>query len=317
MNATKWVTLTGFIQYLGKSGKCTVDETESKSIYCSVPNKKYENFNLYHHWYITEGWYITWIDRDPETIARQEASQKAEKLKKDDEERNADFILKQVALDKKRKEGMPGLDEHRAEFTDLVRTSEDQKIKLGLNLSSSQSLLATQSSNLGNSSKVFKPPKMSGDDIKSEKKSSSTKRKSSSNLSQIMQEEIAEKKNAKKSEEASWLMTGIHVKVITKSLGDKYYKQKGYIKSLVDDYTAVVVITSSGSKVKLDQSHLETVIPAIGRHVMVLSGKHRGKEGVLLELNVKDFSANIELTQNGNQVTLFYEQFSKKYDSSK
>ena len=32
MNATKWVTLTGFIQYLGKSGKCTVDETESKSI---------------------------------------------------------------------------------------------------------------------------------------------------------------------------------------------------------------------------------------------------------------------------------------------
>ena len=31
MNATKWVTLTGFIQYLGKSGKCTVDETESKS----------------------------------------------------------------------------------------------------------------------------------------------------------------------------------------------------------------------------------------------------------------------------------------------
>jgi len=288
MNATKWVTLTGFIQYLGKSGKCTVDETE-------------------------KGWYITWIDRDPETIARQEASQKAEKLKKDDEERNADFILKQVALDRKRKEGT--LDD-RTEFTDLVRTSEDQKIKLGLNLSASQTLLATQPPNLGSSSKVFKSSKKS-EDNKSERKekhSSSTKRKSSSNLSQIMAQEIAEKKS-KKSEEASWLMTGIHVKIITKSLGDKYYKQKGYVKSLVDDYTAVVVVASSGSKVKLDQSHLETVIPAIGRHVMVLSGKHRGKEGVLLELNVKDFSANIELTQNGNQVTLFYEQFSKKYDS--
>eukprot|EP00093_Oithona_nana_P003497 03497.XXX_48015_49514_1 [CDS] Oithona nana genome sequencing. len=287
MNATKWVTLTGFIQYLGKSGKCTVDETE-------------------------KGWYITWIDRDPETIARQEASQKAEKLKKDDEERNADFILKQVALDRKRKEGT--LDD-RTEFTDLVRTSEDQKIKLGLNLSASQTLLVTQPPNLGSSSKVFKSSKKSDDNQseRKEKHSSSTKRKSSSNLSQIMAQEIAEKKS-KKSEEASWLMTGIHVKVITKSLGDKYYKQKGYVKSLVDDYTAVVVVASSGSKVKLDQSHLETVIPAIGRHVMVLSGKHRGKEGVLLELNVKDFSANIELTQNGNQVTLFYEQFSKKYD---
>ena len=221
--------------------------------------------------------------------------------------------MKQVALDRKRKEGT--LDD-RTEFTDLVRTSEDQKIKLGLNLSASQTLLATQPPNLGSSSKVFKSSKKS-EDNKSERKekhSSSTKRKSSSNLSQIMAQEIAEKKS-KKSEEASWLMTGIHVKIITKSLGDKYYKQKGYVKSLVDDYTAVVVVASSGSKVKLDQSHLETVIPAIGRHVMVLSGKHRGKEGVLLELNVKDFSANIELTQNGNQVTLFYEQFSKKYDS--
>eukprot|EP01114_Cavostelium_apophysatum_P020586 TRINITY_DN6945_c0_g1_i2.p1 TRINITY_DN6945_c0_g1~~TRINITY_DN6945_c0_g1_i2.p1 ORF type:complete len:137 (+),score=22.60 TRINITY_DN6945_c0_g1_i2:93-503(+) len=27
MNATKWVTLTGFVVYLGKSGKCKVDET--------------------------------------------------------------------------------------------------------------------------------------------------------------------------------------------------------------------------------------------------------------------------------------------------
>ena len=309
MNATKWVTLTGFIQYLGKSGKCTVDETESKS---SSKVRMYFFFLNQATFCITEGWYITWIDRDPETIARQEASQKAEKLKKDDEERNADFILKQVALDRKRKEGT--LDD-RTEFTDLVRTSEDQKIKLGLNLSASQTLLVTQPPNLGSSSKVFKSSKKSDDNQseRKEKHSSSTKRKSSSNLSQIMAQEIAEKKS-KKSEEASWLMTGIHVKVITKSLGDKYYKQKGYIKSLVDDYTAVVVVASSGSKVKLDQSHLETVIPAIGRHVMVLSGKHRGKEGVLLELNVKDFSANIELTQNGNQVTLFYEQFSKKYD---
>lgn len=45
MNSTRWETLTGFVKYLGRTGKCTVDETE-------------------------EGWFITWIDRDPETIAR-------------------------------------------------------------------------------------------------------------------------------------------------------------------------------------------------------------------------------------------------------
>ena len=108
-------------------------------------------------------------------------------------------------------------------------------------------------------------------------------------------------------------MTGILVKIVTKSLGDNYYKQKGYVKTVVDDYTAVVVISSSGSKVKLDQRHLETVIPAIGRQVMVISGKYRGKEGVLKSLMVEDFSASIELL-NGKIVTLQYEQFSKKHD---
>ena len=282
MNATKWVTLTGFIQYLGKSGKCTVDETE-------------------------KGWYITWIDRDPETIARQEASQKAEKLKKDDEEKNADFILKQVALDRKRKEGT--IEDRQPEYTELVRTSEDQKITLGLNLASSQTSSATQPPNLSNSSKVFKQSSKKSD--KSERTESSTKRKAaSSNLSQIMEQELAEKSKKK---ESSWLMTGILVKIVTKSLGDNYYKQKGYVKTVVDDYTAVVVISSSGSKVKLDQRHLETVIPAIGRQVMVISGKYRGKEGVLKSLMVEDFSASIELL-NGKIVTLQYEQFSKKHD---
>ena len=53
MNSTKWLTLTEFVQHLGKSGKCVVDQTE-------------------------KGWYVTWIDRDPETIARQEALEKKE-----------------------------------------------------------------------------------------------------------------------------------------------------------------------------------------------------------------------------------------------
>ena len=40
--------------------------------------------------------YITWIDRDPETIARQEALKKRDKMSKDDEERMAEFIRSQV-----------------------------------------------------------------------------------------------------------------------------------------------------------------------------------------------------------------------------
>ena len=40
MNATVWETLTDFIMYLGRTGKCEVDETE-------------------------KGWFLTYIDRDP------------------------------------------------------------------------------------------------------------------------------------------------------------------------------------------------------------------------------------------------------------
>ena len=43
-----------------------------------------------------KGWYITWIDRDPETLARQEALAKRDKMAKDDDERMADFVSKQV-----------------------------------------------------------------------------------------------------------------------------------------------------------------------------------------------------------------------------
>ena len=44
------------VQYLGRKGRCVVDETE-------------------------KGWYIQWIDRDPAAIARQE--QLAQKIQSD------------------------------------------------------------------------------------------------------------------------------------------------------------------------------------------------------------------------------------------
>ncbi|KAL3795157.1 hypothetical protein HJC23_007385 [Cyclotella cryptica] len=51
MNSTKWATLTDFVQYLGRRGICVVEETE-------------------------RGWYVTYIERDPALLARQEALRK-------------------------------------------------------------------------------------------------------------------------------------------------------------------------------------------------------------------------------------------------
>ncbi len=92
MNATRWVTLSGFVRYLSSSGKCKVDETE-------------------------KGWYITWIDRDPETVARQEALAKRDKMAKDDDERMADFVAKQV---QRQRETLSENSDSKSQFTGRI-----------------------------------------------------------------------------------------------------------------------------------------------------------------------------------------------------
>lgn len=60
-----------------------------------------------------------------------------------------------------------------------------------------------------------------------------------------------------------WLVEGIVVKVIAKCLGDRYCRKKGVVTGVLDKYVATVTMLDSGHKLKLDQAHLETLIPAI------------------------------------------------------
>ena len=54
------------------------------------------------------------------------------------------------------------------------------------------------------------------------------------------------------------------MKVVHKKLGERYYRCKGVVEEVKDLYTATVRMIDSGDKLKIDQAHLETVIPAIG-----------------------------------------------------
>ena len=45
----------------------------------------------------------------------------------------------------------------------------------------------------------------------------------------------------------------------------------------------------------MDQNDLETVLPAIGKQVLVLNGAYRGETAVLEDINEKDFSANVSI----------------------
>ncbi|XP_058046838.1 DNA/RNA-binding protein KIN17 [Ahaetulla prasina] len=286
MNATQWETLTDFTKWLGREGLCKVDETP-------------------------KGWYIQYIDRDPETIRRQQEQEKKKKQDLDDEEKTARFIEQQV------RRGLKGKDQEEPVFTELNRENEEEKVIFNLNKGASTSAAAAQQpkgSLLGAS--MLKPSgtllPVKRKEIPPTSKEIKEKKKKKSALDEIIEFEEEKKKSARTD---YWLQPEIVVKIITKKLGEKYYKRKAIVKEVIDKYTAVVKLTNSGDKLKLDQTHLETVIPAPGKKVLILNGGYRGNEATLLGINEKSFSAMILIESGalkGRQVNgVPYEDISK------
>ncbi|NXD22306.1 KIN17 protein, partial [Spelaeornis formosus] len=262
MNATQWETLTDFTKWLGREGLCKVDETP-------------------------KGWYIQYIDRDPETIRRQQEQERKKKQDLDDEEKTAKFIEQQV------RRGLEG--------KELVR-----KMELCVNLQL-KAPCVTFNLNKGASTSVAAPPKTSSvlgqnalkmveGAVKRKETAHSSgqlkEKKKKSALDEIMELEEEKKRTSRRD---YWLHPEIIVKIVTKKLGEKYHKKKAVVKEVIDKYTAVVKVIDSGDKLKLDQTHLETVIPAPGKKVMVLNGGYRGNEGILESINEKRFSVTITI----------------------
>uniref|UniRef100_A0A6I8PLV6 DNA/RNA-binding protein KIN17 n=1 Tax=Xenopus tropicalis TaxID=8364 RepID=A0A6I8PLV6_XENTR len=238
MNATQWETLTDFTKWLGRAGYCKVDETP-------------------------KGWYIQYIDRDPETIRKQQEQEKKKKQDLDDEERTAKFIEEQV------KKGL--------EVTEQV-------FAFNLNKGASTSGTATTKSSSLVSNALKSAAVMGSVKRKDTSQVQPKEKKKKSALDEIMEVRLC-----------LFYLKEIVVKIVTKKLGEKYYKKKAVVKEVIDRYTAVVKLVDSGDKLKLDQTHLETVIPAPGKRVFVLNGGYKGNFGILDCINEKSFSATIEI----------------------
>uniref|UniRef100_A0A0V0GAD9 DNA/RNA-binding protein Kin17 WH-like domain-containing protein n=1 Tax=Triatoma dimidiata TaxID=72491 RepID=A0A0V0GAD9_TRIDM len=277
MNSTQWETLTDFVKWLGREGKCVVDETE-------------------------KGWFVTFIDRDPETIRLQEAMAKKDKMDKDDNERMMEFLDKQIARGKKSsknvRESIP---------TDLKRPDEE-KIVLNLPIKKTETTkIEAQPSPLLNFKKPLPPVKHNGISKKEERKKTA--------LDEIMEEEEERRKKLKRRE--NWLNEGIVVKVITDSLGEKYVNKKGVVEKVTEKFIALIRMIDTNHKLKLDQAHLETVIPAIGRKVKILNGGYGGLIAELIEINTKKFCGSLKISSgplSGKVIDIPYEDFSKLSD---
>jgi len=284
MNSTCWVTLTSFVKHLGRSGKCVIDETE-------------------------KGWYVTWVVKDQDVLDKEAALAKKNKLAMDYDERQREYIAAQIEKAKEQST----LDEEEFEATDLLK-AEDEQLKLDMKF---KTLSKVQESSKVEVKNVFKSVSSDPKPTEKDKSKDDIKRKQSA-LEEIMEQERKKKKveeGQKVKKERCWVRPKIVVKIITKSLGDKYYKKKGYIKEVIDDFAALVVMNDTGTKIKLDQAHLETVVPQEGREVVILWGEFQGETAILKSIDTDKFCASLRLNSGkytGDKVKLPYEQFSKK-----
>ncbi|NXX25036.1 KIN17 protein, partial [Nicator chloris] len=281
MNATQWETLTDFTKWLGREGLCKVDETP-------------------------KGWYIQFIDRDPDTIRRQQEQERKKKQDLDDEEKTAKFIEQQV------RRGLKGKELEMPVYTELNRENKEEKVTFNLNKGASTAVTASSKTNVLGQNAL----KMVEGAVKRKEAAHSSgqpkEKKKKSALDEIMELEEERKRTSRRD---YWLQPEIIVKIVTKKLGEKYHKKKAVVMEVIDKYAAVVRVIDSGDKLKLDQTHLETVIPAPGKKVMVLNGGYRRSEGILESINEKRFSVTITIDSGplkGRRVEdIHYEDVSK------
>ena len=331
MNATKWATLTDFVKYLGKTGKCVVDETE-------------------------RGWYVQFIENDASILARKEAQERRAEAEK------AAEIAQAEQMERQRIEAAKALDRAggtvHSEATSLERSEEDPAIKVALNTGvvSKKRKKPTGVAKAGffdeeddDDEKEDEEPKAAQPNLPQpkvpalfekkvekrpvevdEKQSASSKRskhedyKDNSSNDRKGNDRSDGSKDDDKQEEP-WLKRDIIVRIISKKLADgKYFKRKAVVDHVVKDnkYVAEVEVLDSdphardgGDILRLDQKDLETVIPKEGKKARILKGKYRGRKVKVLSLDKKKYRATVKVLDGDDEGKVLdkidYDAFSK------
>ncbi|SBT80267.1 DNA/RNA-binding protein KIN17, putative [Plasmodium malariae] len=300
MNATVWVTLTDFVLYLGKTGKCKIEQTE-------------------------RGWYLEYIDR--EKIEREKAYEERKKIEYSYEELKEKKINE--AIEEAKKKG---------NFIESEYTGMDKKNDEKIVISSIKSFSTNSSKMPKPNVNIFlkEALKRSGKEKeKDEKNENKEKLNTSKNEQRIENAEALKKgtlkkrpltsldllileneekkkikgaisklknendnnvgtsekyyaKNDQKTEDDKndiWISKNIIVKIIDKK--HKYYNNKGVIVSIFasEDNKCEIQISNYAKKtVYAYQKQLQTVIPKIGRRILILRGKYKGHKGELKKI---------------------------------
>ncbi|MBA7573361.1 hypothetical protein ES708_15157 [subsurface metagenome] len=250
MNSTEWATLTEFVKYLGRTGKCKVEETP-------------------------KGWFITYIDRESETIFKEKLKNKRLKSDLVEEEKQERTIMKQI---ERAEQLIPMSANESAAMSETLPLNPGPSGKVAFSLGSSSKPVVTET--VDRPKPVFEEFEGEKNNSKTKSGFNPTKSGGRSALDDLMKEQ--EKAKERSNRKDYWLCEGIIVKVMSKGLADKgYYKQKGTVKKVIDKYVGEIEMLDSKHVLRVDQEELETVIPQIGGLVRIVNGAYRGSNARL------------------------------------
>jgi len=323
MNSTIWVTLSNFVQYLGRTNQCSIDKTP-------------------------KGWYITYIDNSPEAQLREKERMEKVKIELSEEDKHAMLLKKQVEEGK----ALGGYQE--SEFTEMQREEGDAPVAFAMGGGSSSSNAAPSVTSSG----MCGAARATGNAAKRERSGGSGERnaledafmahsgtagsgrKTSPGASSkaggdakvsVMEkvrleheadkrrklglDEPASEPSSPSENTEAWLSAGMVVKVMHKDLaGGKYYRKKGKVEKVHDRFTADVRMNDDNALVRLDQEMMETVIPQVGKGVRIVKGSHKGSRAVMKAVDMEGFCVTVTLEDGNEMAGLGYDEVCKVDD---
>ncbi|GAB4819464.1 hypothetical protein N2152v2_006510 [Parachlorella kessleri] len=321
MNSTKWLTLTEFVKYLGREGKCKVEETP-------------------------KGWYITRIHKDPAEELGEKKRAKRERAELEEEERHARALEEQIARAQAVAAAQQG---EETEPSGAVAGSELNREQLDKPLGFALAAAARPGGAGPAAGAAFQ------EDAKQQKSvrpvaafdeadrdglrggsrgggagaAAQQQPAKRSKLEELMEKDRLAKQQREQQAAAAaataaggpprglstWLTEGIIVKVMSKALSEHgYYKKKGLVKRVQDKFIGEIEMLDSGDVVRVDQAELETVIPQPGGAVLVVGGQYKGARATLQDIDTKKYRAQVKLRSGpheGETVRAEYEDICK------
>jgi len=306
MNSTIWVTLSNFVQYLGRTNQCKIEKTP-------------------------KGWYISYIDNSPEAQLRQKQKTELEQAELAVEERH------QKLLQDKIKNAGEFVE---SEFTELQREEGDAPIAFAMGSKASSAsapgsaaaralspaeIAARAAKNAAAATiqggnvlaDAFQSSRSSKD--KGDKEGKPGSRKLSAMEQVRLEHEAAKKRRVEPpspSSESSgtepWLAAGLVVKIMHEELaGGKYHRKKGLVEKVHDQYTADIRMVDSKDLIRLEQEMVETVIPNVGKPVRIVKGTHKGAKATMRAVDFESFSVEVELEDGTVMEGLGYDEVCK------